>query len=103
MSTIETPILEQELNSIETPKQETFSVETPEIKEPVSAPVIEEKSLPVSAPVKEANPSVMVDRTEWTGYGYEPQAVDADGNITSGDAASRMVVDKRNGVEVTVD
>jgi len=103
MSTIETPTLEQALNTLEVPNQETFSVERPETQEQVSMPVIEKKVLPVSAPIKEENPSVVVDREEWAGYGYEPRAVDTDGNNTTGDKASKIVVDKRNNVSVTID
>ncbi|MGI6484689.1 MAG: hypothetical protein ACOX0R_03720 [Candidatus Dojkabacteria bacterium] len=111
MSTIEkliTPTLEDALKTTETPKQETFGVERPEVQKPISAPVTENTDLPVSTPVKDPNPSVVDNETEWTGYGYEPQAVDTDGNTTSGDTtsgdtASKIVVDKRNGVGVTVD
>jgi hypothetical protein len=103
MSAIEkltTPTLE---NTIETPKQETLGVERSEVQKPISTPVTENTDLPVSTPIKDPNPSVVDNKAEWTGYGYEPRAVDTDGNTTSGDTASKIVVDKRNGEGVTVD
>ena len=104
MSTIEkltTPTLEDALNTIETPKQETFGVERPEVQKPISAPVTENTDLPVSTSIKDPNPSVVDNKAEWTGYGYDPRAV-GKGNTTPGNTASQIVVDKRNGEGVTV-
>lgn len=112
MSIIKDPTLEQALQTIQTPEQEVGAVggNISTVEELQTHNTTEqgldsgqEEVLLVSNLVKDETPSVVDNKAEWTGYGYEPRAVDTDGNKTSGDTASKIVVDKRNNVEVTVD